>query len=286
MNWVGTKKPATRGDPTFAALLTWLVPGAGHLYLKQPLFALAAFSVVAGLYLLGLSLSEGMLFEFLQPDLRGPFAGALTPEAANLGALIWHMREYGYGLLHPRPWPEHVHLGVWLTATSGLLNACLMVRAHVDARQPLEAGSTASARPVLRWTKHPATLVLLGWIVPGLGHFVQGRRRRGAIVFILLVGLVVLGSSLAAGSNLDRERHFYYWGGQFLAGGPVMLLEGLHGHARITGEIPYVDAGLVLAAIGGLLNILALLDVYGSADRRLDPAGSKDPPREALGATA
>ena len=265
MSWIGNEKPVARGEPSLAAILTWICPGAGHFYLREARFALAAFVVVAGLYGAGLALSEGMLFELLQDDLRGPFAGALTPEAGFLGGLVGHMRYFGYGLDHPRPWPPGIHLGAWLTATSGMLNACLMVHAHVEARR--RAGQRLGAR-------HPAFQVLLAWLVPGLGHLVQGRRLRAVIVFVLLVGLLVLGSFLAHGSNLDRERHFYYWAGQFLAGAPVMVLEALHGHARLRGEVPYVDAGLVFGALAGLLNVLALLDVYGWADARSGVPGS------------
>ena len=84
-------------------------------------------------------------------------------------------------------------------------------------------------------------------------------------IIALLVGMLVLGTLLAHGSNLDRERHFYYWAGQFLVGAPAMLLEAFHGHAPIAGEIPYVDAGLVMVCLSGLLNVLALLDVQGQA---------------------
>ena len=124
MSWIGSKQPTQAGEPNIAALLTWFVPGAGHVYIGKPLFGLIAFAIVEGLYFAGVRLSHGMLFEYLEPDLRGPFAGALTPEAANLGALVWHMRQFGFGLGQPRPWPEHMHLGVWLTALSGILNVC------------------------------------------------------------------------------------------------------------------------------------------------------------------
>lgn len=257
MNWIAAKKPVQRGEPNLAALLTWFLPGAGHVYIGRPLFGLLAFAVVQGFYFIGLRLSHGMTFEFLQDDLRGPFAGALTPEAANLGALIWHMKEYGFGPGFPRPWPEHIHLGAWLTAMSGILNVCLMISAHVDARR-------AAGAPLRGLS--PARLVFLGWLIPGLGHIAQRRYLRGAIVFVLLCGLLLLGTSLADGSNLDRERHFYYWGGQFLAGLPVMLLELAHGHPRLTHDIPYVDAGLVLVCLAGLLNVLALLDVFTVAE--------------------
>src|SRR5262249_51658187 len=149
---------------------------------------------------------------------------ALTPEVGNLAGLVYYAKTYAFGPGYPRSWPEHIHLGAWLMATSGLLNVVFVVHANTLARLPKGTLPRAFA---------PASHVLAGWLVPGLGHFLQGRRLRAAVVFLLLVGLLVLGSVLAEGSNLDRERHFYYWSGQFMAGGPVMVLEALHGHARV-----------------------------------------------------
>jgi len=249
---------SSRGSPDIAAILTWFLPGAGHVYVGRPVFGLFAWVLIEGLYWLGVRLTDGRLFEFLEADLQGPFAGVLAPEVGNLGALVWHMKSFGFGPGIPRPWPEHMHLGSWLTAISGILNACLMVKAHFDARG--KDGTTCAIQ------------LVCGWLLPGLGHLLQKRVARGIAVFVLLVGLFVLGTLLADGSNLDRERHFYYWAGQFLLGAPVMLLEGLHQHARVTSDIPYVDAGLVMVCLAGLLNVLALLDVSGYAEERAAPA--------------
>lgn len=250
-----------RANPNVATVLTWLVPGAGHLYLGQPLVAALGFVVVMGLYALGIQLSDGMLFELLQPDLRSYAAGVLAPEAANIAGLVWHMKSFGFGLGFPRTFPGTMQLGVWCTAVSGLLNVVLMVKANVDARTPADRAPAGT---------RPALLVLAGWLVPGLGHWLQGRRRRGVLVFLLVTGMVVLAAGLAQGANLDRGRHFYYWAGQFLAGGPSCVLEWLHGHALLRGEVPYHDAGLCFGALAGLLNVLALLDVQGvEADKLL-----------------
>jgi len=247
-------------DPNVAALLTWFIPGAGHLYLGKGAFALGAFILIEGMYLLGLKLSGGMVFEFLQPELRTKLAPALTPEAGNVGALLYHMKAYGYGLPTPRLWPDWIKLGGALTAASGVLNVCLMVRAHVDAR---------IAVPAEQRVRRPSIAILAGWLVPGLGHVLLGRRARGVFVFAALVGLFVLGTVLAEGSNLDRERHFYYWAGQFMLGLPALLAEVVHGHARVSSDIAYADAGVVFGSLAGLLNILALLDVYGQGERQL-----------------
>ena len=102
----------------------------------------------------------------------------------------------------------------------------------------------------------------------------EGRRLRAAIVFGLLVGLFAVGTLLADASNLSRERHFYYWAGQFLLGLPALVSEAVLGSTRVTGPIPYAEAGLVYGCVAGLLNVLAMIDVYGWAEAQvlgLDP---------------
>jgi hypothetical protein len=245
-------------NANLAALLTWLLPGAGHVMVGRIGLGVALFVLIDGLYLLGLRLAGGMTFEFLDPELRSLVAPVLSPEIGNLGGVLWQMKQHGFGTGHMRPWPEWIVLGSMLTASSGLLNGIAMCHAHTLARtSDLRAGT----KPVL------ATLI--AWLVPGLGHVLQGRRLRGAIVFALLVGLFALGTALAEGSNLSRERHFYYWAGQFVLGAPAMLAEAVWGDMRITHDIRYVEAGLVFGCVAGLLNVLAMLDVYGYGEARL-----------------
>lgn len=247
------KPPSTeRRNGTVAALLTWFLPGAGHFYLGQFGLGLALLVVVEGLYYAGLTLSGGMTFEFLDPELRSPLAPALSPEIGNLGGLLWQLKTYGFGTGIVRPWPPGIVLGSLLTGLSGVLNMVVMCHAHTLARAPVPAAAHRTA-----------LATLLAWLVPGLGHFQQGRRGRALVVFGLLAGCFVLGTVLAEGSNLSRERHFYYWAGQFGIGLPALLGELFFGSMRVTRDIPYVDGGLVFACVAGLLNILAMIDVYG-----------------------
>jgi hypothetical protein len=214
-----------------------------------------------------------MFLEYLPPEMRSRFAGVLTPEVGNLGALLYHISHFGYGGPDPRPWPATMDLGTTLTAASGVLNLLVMSRAHIDARVAVRpAGSPPG----------PAVCALATWLVPGLGQVLQGRRLRGVLVFVLLTGLFLIGCALADGANLDRERHFYYWAGQFLLGAPAVIAEFAHGHPLVRDDIPYVDAGVVIGCVAGMLNVLVMLDAYGySESRLLGAAGAEPEPGEA-----
>lgn len=250
--------------PWLAVFLTWVVPGGGHLYLGKLGWALGGFLVIEGIYALGVLLSGGMFLEYLPLEMRTPMAWVLTPEIGNLGALYWHYSNYGYGISgEPRPWPASMDVGTALTAASGILNLVLCSHAHLEARLAARKQDVGRARPL------PAQAAALAWALPGLGQFLQGRRLRGALVFVSLVGLFVIGTWLAQGTNLDRERHFYYWAGQSLLGAPAFVVEFLHGHPRMDHFVPYADAGVVLGCVAGMLNVMAMLDAYGYSEDKL-----------------
>lgn len=280
--------PATRPDElasgksaNLATLLGWFVPGAGQLYVGEIALGLIGLALIGGLYALGLQLSNGMSFEFLDAELRSPFATLLVPEVGNLAGLLYQMKAHGFGLEQPRPWPAHIALGSYLCALSGLLNVCWMAHANLAARCA-PGGSASAATPAAPARARAAWHALAAWAVPGLGHWLQGRKLRALCVGLALIGLLLLGTYLAEGSNLSRERHFYYWGGQFLAGLPAAALEGWRGDMRVDHDIPWADAGLLLACLAGLLNILAMLDVYAWSEAvalgrdPLQPRGEND----------
>jgi len=268
---VETRTAERRGDPNVAALLTWFLPGAGHLYVGRGGLGLLAFCALEGLYLLGWFLSDGRTFEYLDPELRGPLATLLTPEAGNLGAMLFHLKSSGFGSAEAVPFPRWMVLASFCSALSGILNLFVAAHAHLEAR---------AGQPLSPAGPHPVRMLAAAWLFPGLGHWLQGRRLRAAIVCVVLLGLFVLGTWLAAGTNLSRERHFYYWSGQFLLGGPALLLEELAGNPRVTGELSWVDVGLLYACMAGLLNVLTMLDVWGVAERRwlAPPRGSLPDP--------
>ena len=159
-----------------------------------------------------------------------------------------------------------MRLGGALCSFSGILNACLMVHVHLCARREPELERAAASGSSFA---RPARQVLLAWAFPGLGHLAQGRTKRALIVAGVLVGLFLFGCVLCDWTNLSRERHFYYWAGQFMLGLPAVASELMGLDQPVTAAIPYVDAGLLFGCVAGLLNVLAMLDVYAYAEDEL-----------------
>jgi len=255
--------------PFGPTLLTWFLPGAGHALLGAYGTALFAFVLVQGLYVAGFLLSDGQAFEFLHWELRGRLALLLAPEIGNAGALLAHQMLAPLAspppLVPPDPVSASVHLGSWLTAASGVLNMVLMAHAHLLARAPRENERAVNA---------VARSVAAGLIVPGLGHWLQGRRRRAAIIAVLVAALFFLGSTWADGTNLSREHHFYYWSGQMFTGALAFVSEFVRGHPPLASVPEHVDVGIFYACLAGLLNVLLAIDVFAWGESQvlgLDP---------------
>ncbi|MFT5830517.1 MAG: TM2 domain-containing membrane protein YozV [Bacteroidia bacterium] len=269
-----TTSQSPAGNATVATLLGWFLPGAGQLYLGQMALGVIAFVVVEGCFGLGYLLSDGRVWEFLDAELRSDFATLLSPEAGNLGGWLFVKKTAAYGPGFPRMHLDTVHIGSMLMAMSGVLNICFMVRAHLDARVGNRRGSVSVP---------PALAVGAAWFFPGLGHFLQGRKKRALMVAGLLLGLFFLGTYFAEGTNLSRERHFYYWAGQFFLGLPAMVTELVSGRPAVTGRIEFMDVGLLFASMAGLLNVLAMLDVFAWGEDQVlgnDPVEARRKQRE------
>jgi hypothetical protein len=54
--------------------------------------------------------------------------------------------------------------------------------------------------------KDPAFAALLAWLVPGLGHWYQGRRAKAVLFFVCITGLFFHGVYLGGGTCLDRQK--------------------------------------------------------------------------------
>lgn len=151
-------------------------------------------------------------------------------------------------------------------------------------------GLNASHEPTLD-LKNRHLAALLAWLVPGLGHYYQGRRGKAVLYFVCIVGLFVTGQILGDWRNVfwrwtsptqDAENFRFSYLCQFFVGlpalpallqatlrhygmGPILggflaepALNDLNGlHARL-GNL--VEVGWVYTVVAGLLNVLAIYD--------------------------
>jgi hypothetical protein len=124
--------------------------------------------------------------------------------------------------------------------------------------------------PVKAWP----VAVLAGWIVPGAGHFLLRRPGRGALIFVsvivmFLVGLMMRGP-LFEPMGGDLLTTIIYYGGflsHITTGAPYFLAVALgYSQPDVAGHVHDYGSKFLVAA--GLLNILAMVDVYEVAKGR------------------
>lgn len=138
---------------------------------------------------------------------------------------------------------------------------------------PASSSSVSASQPL----RSPWTSVLLAWFIPGSGYFLLGRRGRGAIVsatvvVCFVIGLLLRGPMFQPTGTGDVLSRLVQYGG-FIAdvasGIPYFLAVWL-GYAQPDRAGHDADYGSKLLVAAGLMNILAMVDVYEIAMRRKD----------------
>jgi len=138
--------------------------------------------------------------------------------------------------------------------------------------------------------KDPVAAAILAWLVPGLGHFYQGRSAKGMLFMVCVLGTFFYGLFLSEGravyaSWTDWDKHLPYLC-QVGAGLPALpalvqtyrvrngeapFLGGVMAPPATPGELndmhrklhQYLELGTVYTMIAGLLNVLVIYDAWG-----------------------
>lgn len=131
----------------------------------------------------------------------------------------------------------------------------------------MPAASTHIATPAP--LRSPYLVVALGWLIPGAGHLLLGKRGRGAIIFATVIvtfvaGLMLRGPLFQPGGPGDVLSRLIQYGGflgDLAAGLPYLVVRWLgYFPPDVAGHNPDYGSKLIVAA--GLLNILAMVDAY------------------------
>jgi len=104
--------------------------------------------------------------------------------------------------------------------------------------------------------------LLLGWLVPGLGHFLFGRRDKAVLFFVLIMTAFGVGLVLGDFRDVSSSRFPLYLLAQVWNGGPTIIAMLMTSGLRIEQDIVHLDVGLLYTAVAGLLNVVVLVDLY------------------------
>jgi TM2 domain-containing membrane protein YozV len=128
--------------------------------------------------------------------------------------------------------------------------------------------SDIEAAPVARDSSRAVAAGLLAWVWPGLGHLYLGRRGKGLILMGCILTLFVLGvamdSRLAMHLGLEDPLALLFSLAQMGVGAPYVLARLLGYEAGLVTS-PSYEYGNTFTAVGGLLNILVILDALDTA---------------------
>src|SRR5579871_878179 len=139
------------------------------------------------------------------------------------------------------------------------------------ANTPTKAAAVPSP-PLSKW----AAPVVLGWLIPGGGHFLLKKNGRGALLLVsvlitFLLGLMMRGALFQPQTG-DILTTVIYVGGFFgnLMSGILYFLAVWLGYNQVDVAGHVHDYGTKFLVAAGLLNILAMVDAFEIASRKKD----------------
>jgi hypothetical protein len=108
----------------------------------------------------------------------------------------------------------------------------------------------------------PFLPVLLAWLLPGAGHFALRRPWPGLFVALAILPLFVAGLLLSGLENVSWVRHPWYFSLQQFTGLPA-LIAALATKTLVPTEVfAHRAAGDLFTCVAGLLNVVAIADVW------------------------
>ena len=140
---------------------------------------------------------------------------------------------------------------------------------------PTQSKSAAQPFPHLKEEevpRQPLTLLavaapIVGWLVPGGGHFLQRRWGRGALLAASVTSMFVLGLLMQGkvySANFGDILDVLGFVGDLGAGGLYLLTRVLDlGHGSI--NLATADYGTKFIIVSGLLNVISAVDAYDIA---------------------
>lgn len=128
--------------------------------------------------------------------------------------------------------------------------------AHVAAKGGAQVGAESSALAY--------GALVLGWLVPGAGHFLVKRPIRGLLLFLAIATMFVLGVAMQGklySPNTGEILNILGFVGDLGSGLLYIVAKSLdYGHLPV--QVATADYGTKFAVVAGLLNFIAAIDAH------------------------
>lgn len=110
-------------------------------------------------------------------------------------------------------------------------------------------------------------LCAAAWAVPGLGHFLLGRKWRALILFVAIVGMFALGLAMQGSYFSTGSGSLLHTLGYFAELSAGLIMPGATFFGYSGGNFYFVcsDYGTAYLIAAGMLNVLTILDAYDIA---------------------
>ena len=116
----------------------------------------------------------------------------------------------------------------------------------------------------------PVVALVAGWLVPGAGHLLLGKRVRAALLMVSIVGMFAIGIALQGKvytPNTGEPLDMLGFAGD-LGSGVLYGLARLLGWGQAPVLVAVADYGTRFIVVAGLLNIVAAVDAHSLASGR------------------
>lgn len=268
----------------WGTFLSGFVPGLLQFRLGQQNRGLLALVSCTALYFVGWVLVRERLFYWVLLDAGTPATGGTSPartaaqfglplvlpELLNLPAnALGALLSFDSSPTAERAW-RHLqpseYLGGFLTAASGMLAAFWAAAGHWELRRRRDGGPTP---PVA--VADPALCAALSWLVPGLGHARAGQKDKGLVMGAAVAIVFAMGLLFSHGHACDRATYSVWWMAQNLFGGGSLFAALVTGPMQQEAAPMYLDLGVVLCTVAGLMNLVVVVDAFTVAERTAFP---------------
>lgn len=107
-------------------------------------------------------------------------------------------------------------------------------------------------------------MLIAGWLVPGLGHLLQGLWVRAVLLFVSILGMFALGLAMHGkiyAANTGDVLDMLGFVGD-LGNGALYMLSAFFGWGNNIVQVVTADYGTKFIVVAGLLNFISAVDAY------------------------